>query len=71
MPRRIVLLSDGTGNSSASFRRTLMSGGCFCALDLSSNDQVGLLRRWRRRLFLSNFSWPFGRCFSESACAAT
>jgi len=39
MPRRIILLSDGTGNSSASFWRTnvwRMSS----ALDLTSNDQV-------------------------------
>ena len=39
MPRRIVLLSDGTGNFSASFWRTNV-WRMFCALDLSSNDQV-------------------------------
>jgi uncharacterized protein (DUF2235 family) len=39
MPRRIVLLSDGTGNSSASFWRTNV-WRMFSALDLSSNDQV-------------------------------
>jgi uncharacterized protein (DUF2235 family) len=39
MPRRIVLLSDGTGNSSASFWRTNV-WRMFFALDLSSNDQV-------------------------------
>jgi uncharacterized protein (DUF2235 family) len=39
MPRRIVLLSDGTGNSSANFWRTNV-WRMFCALDLTSNDQV-------------------------------
>lgn len=39
MPRRIILLSDGTGNSSASFWRTNV-WRMFSALDLSSNDQV-------------------------------
>src|SRR5580692_8516686 len=39
MPRRIVLLSDGTGNSSASFWRTNV-WRMFAALDLTSNDQV-------------------------------
>jgi uncharacterized protein (DUF2235 family) len=39
MPRRIVLLSDGTGNSSASFWRTNV-WRMFCALDLTSSDQV-------------------------------
>ena len=39
MPRRIVLLSDGTGNSSAKVWRTNV-WRLFCALDLTSNDQV-------------------------------
>jgi uncharacterized protein (DUF2235 family) len=39
MPRRIVLLSDGTGNSSASFWRTNV-WRMFSSLDLSSDDQV-------------------------------
>jgi uncharacterized protein (DUF2235 family) len=39
MPRRIILLSDGTGNSSASFWRTNV-WRMFCALDLTKNDQV-------------------------------
>jgi hypothetical protein len=39
MPRRIVLLSDGTGNSSASFWRTNV-WRTFSALDLTSDDQV-------------------------------
>src|SRR6266481_3362453 len=39
MPRRIILLSDGTGNSSASFWRTNV-WRMFCALDLTNNDQV-------------------------------
>jgi uncharacterized protein (DUF2235 family) len=39
MPRRIVLLSDGTGNSSAKVWRTNV-WRMFCALDLTSNDQV-------------------------------
>ena len=39
MPRRIVLLSDGTGNSSASFWRTNV-WRMFCALDLTSSNQV-------------------------------
>jgi uncharacterized protein (DUF2235 family) len=39
MPRRIILLSDGTGNSSASFWRTNV-WRMFSALDLTSNDQV-------------------------------
>jgi len=39
MPRRIVLLSDGTGNSSASFWRTNV-WRMFCSLDLSSDDQI-------------------------------
>jgi uncharacterized protein (DUF2235 family) len=37
--RRIVLLSDGTGNSSASFWRTNV-WRTFCALDLTTSDQV-------------------------------
>ena len=39
MPRRIVLLSDGTGNSSAKVWRTNV-WRLFCALDLTSNDQI-------------------------------
>ncbi|MDE1934468.1 DUF2235 domain-containing protein [Bradyrhizobium sp.] len=39
MPRRIILLSDGTGNSSASFWRTNV-WRMFSALELSSNDQI-------------------------------
>src|SRR3984893_14909965 len=39
MPRRIVLLSDGTGNSSAKVWRTNV-WRLFCALDLTGNDQV-------------------------------
>lgn len=39
MPRRIILLSDGTGNSSASFWRTNV-WRMFSALDLTANDQV-------------------------------
>jgi hypothetical protein len=39
MPRRIILLSDGTGNSSASFWRTNV-WRMFCALDLTKSDQV-------------------------------
>ena len=39
MGRRIILLSDGTGNSSASFWRTNV-WRMFEALDLSGNDQV-------------------------------
>jgi Uncharacterized alpha/beta hydrolase domain (DUF2235) len=39
MPRRIILLSDGTGNSSASIWRTNV-WRMFCALDLTKNDQV-------------------------------
>ena len=39
MTRRIVLLSDGTGNSSASFWRTNV-WRLFSALDLRSDDQV-------------------------------
>src|SRR5882757_10960027 len=39
MPRRIALLSDGTGNSSASFWRTNV-WRMFTALDLSSSEQV-------------------------------
>jgi uncharacterized protein (DUF2235 family) len=39
MPRRIALLSDGTGNSSASFWRTNV-WRMFCALDLTNSDQV-------------------------------
>ena len=39
MPRRIVLLSDGTGNSSASFWRTNV-WRMFSALDLTTSDQV-------------------------------
>jgi uncharacterized protein (DUF2235 family) len=39
MPRRIILLSDGTGNSSASFWRTNV-WRMFSALDLTSNNQV-------------------------------
>src|SRR6266478_6787717 len=39
MSRRIVLLSDRTGNSSASIWRTNV-WRMFCALDLTSNDQV-------------------------------
>jgi uncharacterized protein (DUF2235 family) len=39
MPRRIILLSDGTGNSSASFWRTNV-WRMFCALDLTSSNQV-------------------------------
>jgi uncharacterized protein (DUF2235 family) len=39
MPRRIVLLSDGTGNSSASFWRTNV-WRMFAALDLTTSDQV-------------------------------
>jgi uncharacterized protein (DUF2235 family) len=39
MTRRIILLSDGTGNSSASFWRTNV-WRLFSALDLRSNDQV-------------------------------
>src|ERR1700761_3015642 len=39
MPRRIILLSDGTGNSSASFWRTNV-WRMFCALDLTGSDQV-------------------------------
>ena len=39
MPRRIILLSDGTGNSSASFWRTNV-WRMFSALDLTNNDQV-------------------------------
>jgi uncharacterized protein (DUF2235 family) len=39
MPRRIVLLSDGTGNSSAKVWRTNV-WRMFSALDLTSNDQV-------------------------------
>jgi hypothetical protein len=39
MPRRIILLSDGTGNSSASFWRTNV-WRMFSALDLTSSDQV-------------------------------
>jgi uncharacterized protein (DUF2235 family) len=39
MKRRIILLSDGTGNSSASFWRTNV-WRMFTALDLSSSEQV-------------------------------
>jgi uncharacterized protein (DUF2235 family) len=39
MPRKIILLSDGTGNSSANFWRTNV-WRMFCALDLTSSDQV-------------------------------
>jgi Uncharacterized alpha/beta hydrolase domain (DUF2235) len=39
MPRRIVLLSDGTGNSAAKVWRTNV-WRMFSALDLTSNDQV-------------------------------
>ncbi len=39
MPKRIILLSDGTGNSSASFWRTNV-WRMFSALDLANNDQV-------------------------------
>jgi uncharacterized protein (DUF2235 family) len=39
MPRRIILLSDGTGNSSSSFWRTNV-WRMFTALDLSSSEQV-------------------------------
>ncbi|MGV7214902.1 DUF2235 domain-containing protein [Bradyrhizobium sp. UFLA05-112] len=39
MPRRIVLLSDGTGNSAAQVWRTNV-WRLFCALDLSNDDQV-------------------------------
>jgi uncharacterized protein (DUF2235 family) len=39
VPRRIVLLSDGTGNSSAKVWRTNV-WRMFCALDLTSDDQV-------------------------------
>src|ERR1700753_4122873 len=39
MPRRIVLLSDGTGNSSAKVWRTNV-WRMFSALDLANNDQV-------------------------------
>lgn len=39
MPRRIILLSDGTGNSSASFWRTNV-WRMFSALDLTNNDQI-------------------------------
>src|ERR1700722_7838877 len=39
MPRRIVLLSDGTGNSSAKVWRTNV-WRMFSALDLTSDEQV-------------------------------
>ena len=39
MARRIVLLSDGTGNSSASFWRTNV-WRMFTALDLTNDDQI-------------------------------
>jgi uncharacterized protein (DUF2235 family) len=39
MPRRIVLLSDGTGNSGAKVWRTNV-WRMFSALDLTGNDQV-------------------------------
>lgn len=39
MPRRIILLSDGTGNSAASFWRTNV-WRMFSSLDLSRDDQV-------------------------------
>ena len=68
MGRKIILLSDGTGNSSAKVWRTNV-WRTFEALDLSGSDQVALMTTASAPPRSSQ--WPFSAVRSALGCGAT